>query len=203
MADALAPTRIRPHPGQAKVLKATQPTVAAIASTGGGKTVTGMIWLILSMARGTNALWLVVEPTWNLVDRVLRRAPGALRPPRQLQQGRPGQLPHPGHHLPGQRHPPGIHGGRPRGRGLAGPSGSDEPHLTYETVNRRASFLSGQLLLTSTPYNRGWLYQEVYQRWQAGDPDFFVSQFPSTANPRYPREVVGRNRRSMNWPGSG
>jgi phage terminase large subunit len=41
------------------------------------------------------------------------------------------------------------------------------------------------------------LFTKVYQRWQAGDPDYFVSQFSSLANPTYPKDVVERNRRSM------
>ena len=65
---------IQPHEGQAAILSATQPIVAAIAGTGGGKTVAGMAWLTLKMVLRPGELWLVVEPTWPMVDRILLRS---------------------------------------------------------------------------------------------------------------------------------
>ena len=70
--------------------------------------------------------------------------------------------------------------------------------LAFETAVRRASFKAGQVIVTSTPYNRGWLYRDFYLPWREGNPDYLVAQFPSTANPTYPKDVLERNRRSMN-----
>ena len=50
---------VSPHPGQLTLLQATQPNVAAIAGTGGGKTVAGMLWLVMQMARYPGA------SSWN------------------------------------------------------------------------------------------------------------------------------------------
>ena len=69
--------------------------------------------------------------------------------------------------------------------------------LAFETAQRRASFKRGQVLITTTPYNRGWLKTDIYDRWKAGDQDYFISQFSSLANPTYPKEALERNRRSM------
>ena len=50
---------VKPHPGQLTLLQATQPNVAAIPGTGGGKTVAGMLWLVMQMARYPGA------SSWN------------------------------------------------------------------------------------------------------------------------------------------
>ena len=69
--------------------------------------------------------------------------------------------------------------------------------LAYETAVRRASAKGGETLLTTTPYNRGWLFKDVYQKFLSGDPDIIVVQFNSLANPTYSREAYERNRRNM------
>lgn len=71
--------------------------------------------------------------------------------------------------------------------------GQDEFTLqAYEAVLRRLALNMGRLLGTTTPYNMGWLYQIVYQAWLRGAPDIDVINFPSTANPRFPREEFQR-----------
>ena len=46
------------------------------------------------------------------------------------------------------------------------------------------------LPLGTTPYNRGWLYKDVYSPFLRGDPDVKVSRFNSLANPKYPTAAV-------------
>lgn len=67
----------------------------------------------------------------------------------------------------------------------------------WAVAQRRVGFHQGRILITSTPYNMGWLKTEFYDEWRMGDPDYFVSQFPSTMNPKYPREEFERARRKM------
>ena len=195
-----------PHIGQSAVLRSTRPVVAAIAGTGGGKTTAGIVWLLLHMSRRPGELWLVIEPTWPMIDRVLLRPsvdrPGLLIALKTLDPGAHyvksdhAIILQPGHRLPRLRHPPRIYGG-----GHVAGAWLDEAgqmsRLAFETAQRRASYKRGQVLITTTPYNRGWLLTDVYQRWKDGDPDYFVSQFSSLANPGYPREVLERNRRAM------
>ena len=50
---------VSPHPGQLMLLQATQPYVPPIAGTGGGKTVVGMLWLVMQLARYSGA------SSWN------------------------------------------------------------------------------------------------------------------------------------------
>lgn len=59
---------------------------------------------------------------------------------------------------------------------------------SWEAILRRLSLAEGRVLLTTTPYNLGWLKQQLYDRWLTGDPLIEVSQFESIMNPNFPRE---------------
>ena len=67
----------------------------------------------------------------------------------------------------------------------------------WEAVLRRLSLSRGRVLITTTPYNLGWLKQKVHDRWKAGDPGIRVIQFASTANPAFSREEFEERRREM------
>lgn len=56
---------------------------------------------------------------------------------------------------------------------------------SWEAIQRRLSLERGRCLLSTTPYNFGWLKTDVYDRWIRGDPDFEVINFKSTMNPRF------------------
>lgn len=68
---------------------------------------------------------------------------------------------------------------------------------SWEAILRRLSVHMGRALLTTTPYNRGWLKTRVYDRWQAGDPNYFVSRFESRMNPVFPAEEWERARQDL------
>jgi hypothetical protein len=67
----------------------------------------------------------------------------------------------------------------------------------WEAVLRRLSLNRGRILGTTTVYNSGWLKSEIYDRWQSGDQDIDVIQFPSVMNPSFPAEEFERARRTM------
>lgn len=76
--------------------------------------------------------------------------------------------------------------------------GQDEFDLAaHEAIVRRLSLSQGRLLGTTTLYNLGWTKTEVYDRWQAGDPDYLVVQADSTVNPAFPRAEFERARRTL------
>lgn len=76
--------------------------------------------------------------------------------------------------------------------------GQDQfPRQTWEAIIRRLSIAQGRVLLTTTPYNLGWVKQELYDRWQAGDPDYDVIQFDSIDNPAFPKEEYERAKDTM------
>ena len=77
-------------------------------------------------------------------------------------------------------------------------AGQDEFTLeSWEAVLRRLSLAQGRVLITTTPYNLGWMKTEIYDRWAAGDKDYDVIQFSSVTNPAFPRAEYERAQRSM------
>lgn len=68
---------------------------------------------------------------------------------------------------------------------------------SWEAILRRLSLFVGRVLITTTPYNLGWLKQKVWDKWKAGDPDYCVVNFPSTANPLFPKTEAERARRDL------
>ena len=76
--------------------------------------------------------------------------------------------------------------------------GQDDFRLgSWEAVLRRLSLSGGRVLGTTTPYNLGWLKQEIFDRWIAGDPDYQVVQFKSTMNPNFPMAEYERAKRTL------
>lgn len=71
------------------------------------------------------------------------------------------------------------------------------PLEAWEAVLRRLSLEEGRVLGTTTIYNTGWLKQQIYTPWLAGDRDYAVIQFASINNPLFPRTEFLRAKRTM------
>ena len=69
--------------------------------------------------------------------------------------------------------------------------------VAWEAVMRRLALSRGRVLITTTPYNLGWLKQQVYDPWQKGDRAIDVVQFSSITNPAFSREEFEDRRRRM------
>jgi len=52
-------------------------------------------------------------------------------------------------------------------------------------------------LATTTPYTLNWLYNDFYQQWKKGNPDYLVVQFRSCDNPYFPKEEYERVKKTM------
>lgn len=71
---------------------------------------------------------------------------------------------------------------------------------SFEAIMRRLSLFMGRVLMTTTPYNLGWLKQKFWDVWQAGLAklqNLIVISFPSIANPSFPKEEFDRARRDL------
>lgn len=66
---------------------------------------------------------------------------------------------------------------------------------SFEAIMRRLSLAQGRVLITTTPYNLGWLKQQLYDK-QDGD-SIEVIRFDSTQNPAFPAEEMERARRDL------
>lgn len=77
--------------------------------------------------------------------------------------------------------------------------GQDEFSLTaFEAVRRRLSLSRGRIFAGTTPYNLGWLKQQIYDRWERREIDYVdVIQFASTMNPLFSQQEFEEARATM------
>lgn len=77
----------------------------------------------------------------------------------------------------------------------------DEPGLygsdVWKDVRGRLSLAAGPALGTTTPYDMGWLKQQVYDLWMRGDPELDVIQFSSILSPFFLQGEYESLRRTM------
>lgn len=76
-------------------------------------------------------------------------------------------------------------------------AGQDEFRLTaWEAIQRRLSLSRGRVLITTTPYNMGWLKRKLYDQRHA-NPDIDIINFASNMNPRFSREEFERAKQDL------
>jgi len=68
---------------------------------------------------------------------------------------------------------------------------------SWEAILRRLSLAQGRVLITTTPYDLGWLKQQIYDRAMAGNPDYDAIRFDSTENPSFPKAEMERAKREL------
>src|SRR5690606_28713346 len=71
---------------------------------------------------------------------------------------------------------------------------------SWEATQPRPALHQGRVLLTTTPYNLGWLYETIWLPWEASGrnhPEIDVINFDRTQNPAFSREEFERLRDSM------
>ena len=194
--------RLHLHPGQTAAWDADQRFVFVLAGTQSGKTSFGPWWLEREIRRCGDGDYLAVTATYDLFK--LKMLPEMLT---VFGGYHPGWEYHKTDRV--------IHNGDKRiilraatsEGGLESATakaawidecGQDDFGIgAWEAVLRRLSLEQGRILGTTTIYNLGWLYTEVYKRWTAGDPDYFIKQFESIMNPEFPKEEFERARRTL------
>ena len=199
-------TRIDLLPGQAALLADSKSKVlAAIAGTGGGKTILIYWWLHSRMEAYPGNTWGLAEPTYPMLSKIILTSSDPGRPSLEDYLRQAGH--HPDYHavdrimftdwgqiyLESADNPDSMQGAAVRGYAL------DEPGLmallAYETALQRCSMLGGQVLLASTPYNLGWLKTEVADK--AGQDGIHVERWRSIDRPGFPRESYEDMRRKL------
>ena len=204
------------HPFQLAVLDSPARFVAAIAGSQGGKTVIGPVWMHEEMRAMGPGDYLVGSPSYALMNRKAL-ATFLLLFDELLGLGT--------YHASGNRFvlnrrgedwfweapqdvPTNVYFAHARNASSLESStlkaawldecGQPEFRVdSWEAVVRRLAIFRARALLTTTPYNFGWLKQRVHDPWRAGDKDFEVIGFPSLANPAYSVEEDERARRDL------
>lgn len=211
--------RLSFHPGQMRAWQSPHRFVLVLAGTQSGKTSFGPHWLYREIQRGGPGDYLVATPTFPLLE--VKLLPEFRRLFEQtLRVGRYVASPHRrfvfdpegAKRTFGDRYDPYV-----ESRVLFGYAADPESLESatviaawldeagqrqfrlesWEAILRRLSLAQGRVLLTTTPYNLGWIKQRLYDRCKAGDPDIEVVQFDSTENPLFPREEFERARRDL------
>ena len=71
---------------------------------------------------------------------------------------------------------------------------------SWEAIQRRLAIHQGRVLVTTTPYDLGWLKQKFYDPWKKANgnhPEIDLIRFDSTENPAFPKEEFERAKREL------
>mgnify|MGYP001603665965 CR=1 FL=1 len=70
--------------------------------------------------------------------------------------------------------------------------------LAWVVIRARVSTTGGQVLITTTPYNMGWLYQEFYVPWkEKEDDDLEIFTWKSIENPYFPKDFYEKEKKRL------
>jgi hypothetical protein len=200
------------HTGQAKCWMAKRRVVAMIAGSQGGKTSFGPLWLWREIRTRGPGDYMVVTPTGPLLR--LKALPEFLRffhDALQLGHWNKGDkwyeisreagmglygVAEPSRIIFGSAiNPEGLESATAKGAWLDEAGQQQFRQESWEAINRRTALFRGRMLITTTPYNLGYLKTEIHDPWHEGDPDITVVQFSSTSNPMFPPEELERAER--------
>jgi hypothetical protein len=199
----------RLHPGQSKVLKSTTRFTAAIAGTGGGKTVLGPLWILRRIKKlvkegmTEGMIGMVIAPTYKILSRAtvptlvdtLRgteyegrflESKGQYILPRGL-----GKL-----YLLSADNPNGLEGGQLNIGAWLDEAGQMK-YSAWLALCRRTGVNEAPVFITTTPYLNNWLKTEFLDNFIAGDPDYFCVIWASNENPAYPQAEYERAKRTL------
>lgn len=193
---------VKLHSGQTPLFLTDARFCALIAGTGGGKTWVGPWWLMREILKYPGKeLFGIGAPTHRILTRITIPALIEAFEGTDLQgvwkrTSSEYQLPTGGViYLCSTDNPDHIEGGQYRAWWLD--EAGQMRRWTWTVIQARLGYYMGRCLMTTTPYSLNWLYSEVYKLAQAGDPDYFVSQFASVMNPSYPMAEFNRAKRTM------
>jgi hypothetical protein len=195
------------HAGQLRAWQSERRTVLVLAGAQGGKTSFGPLWLHREICRRGPGDYLVVTPTYPLLN--LKALPEFLRLFRSLlglgtyasQQRTFTYHDESVRVLFGHAQDPDSLESATAKAVWMDEAGQPKFKLgSNEAIDRRLSIHQGRKLITTTPYNLGWLKQRLYDPWiaaQKNHPDIDVIRFDSTTNPAFPRAEFERARREL------
>ena len=174
-------------------------------NTGGGKTQTGYWWLHSRMEAYPGFTWGMAEPTYPMLSKVIIESSDPDRPSLMDYFKQVGH--HPEYravdkilytdygkiYLGSADNPNSMQGAAVRGYWLD--EAGQMSLLAYETATQRCSMMNGQVLLTTTPYNLGWLLMNIVKK--DNQDGIHVERWRSIDRPGFPRESYERARRTL------
>lgn len=196
--------RFFPHEGQQKMLKSRARVVAVIAGTQSGKTSSGPLWLWQEIRRRGEGDYLAISASYDLLklkmlpemqklfcellDEYIWVAGDALF---KSKKDRTRII------LRSAVAERGLESSTAIGAWMD-EAGMDGINIgIWEALQRRLSIAEGRALITTTPYNLGWLKTAIYDKWVRGSKDIEVINFSSTMNPNFPVSEYERMKAEM------
>jgi len=207
------------HPinkGQYDIWNSNANVLAAISGHGGGKSQLGAYWMLRETKRYPGDTFIVAGPSYNTLEKssipklkgilALHGLPWDYDQTEKIGyrvQQHQYMLPDGGIiYLVSSDKPGSMQGAHARAFWMD--EVVDTDYYAFETLYGRVAFKSGHGLITSTPYDMGWFYTQIYQRWIAdGRPkyseakDYFCAQWKSIDNKYFPKDRYEEMRRSM------
>jgi hypothetical protein len=220
--------RLHLHPGQLRAWNSKARIVAMIAGSQSGKTVLGPHWLYREIKRKGPGDYLIATPHFSLLNKKV--LPEFLRIYRDtLHLG--GDSKEDGYFAGrqmfvfskyGQKcahgdtsltptqvffghadNPDTLESMTAKGAWLDEAGQKDFKQESHEAIGRRLAISEGRQLITTTPYNLGWLYRTVYLPWKqmidAGQKHPYIDcvRFESIENPAFPKDEYERLRATL------
>jgi len=208
------------HPGQWRAWNSDARFVAILAGTQSGKTVFGPTWLFREIQRRGAGDYMVVTPTFQLLG---KKALPAFRhlfenllqvgtyigsPIRRFEFSRAGSRRVFGKRWDGDakttvffghaQDPDSLESATAKAAWLDEAGQRKFRRGSWDAIRRRLSIHQGRVLITTTPYDLGWLKQVIYDPWKSGESDEIeVVNFKSIENPAFPRSEYDAARREL------
>ena len=214
--------RLNFHPGQHRAWESLKRFVCVLSGTQGGKTETGPSWLLREIKLRGPGDYMIVTPTYPLLE--LKALPAF----KSLFETKLGLGVYQGHPLrkftfneAGKFFLFGPNADKEKDTIVYFGHADDPESLeaatakavwcdeagqkkfrlgSFEAILRRLSIHMGRVLITTTPYDLGWIKQKLYDPWEQANhdhPEIDVIRFDSIENPAFPKEEFERARRDL------
>jgi phage terminase large subunit len=173
---------------------------AAVAGVQSGKTFVGSYWSAKKIQEFPDKNGVIVAPTYKILQQAtLPKFFQALPGLRKYYKEQKGQIELPTGGVVFIRsadNPLSIEGITAHWIWLD--EGGMTSQLTWTVLRSRVSMTGGQILITTTPYNMGWLYKDFYKPWKdKTDSSLSFYTWRSIDNPAYPKDYFEAERKRL------
>jgi hypothetical protein len=210
--------RLHFHRGQWQAWQSKKRFVAVIAGTQSGKTSFGPLWLWKEIREQGRGDYLVATPTFTLLElkvlpefkrlfeRYLKLGRYLSTPIRKFTFSEAGERALFGDYDPNNpthvffgyaEDPESLESATVKAAWLDEAGQRKFKQGSWEAIQRRLAIHEGRALITTTPYDLGWLKKQIYDRWKSGDGTIDLIRFDSTENPAFSQEEYDRAKANL------
>lgn len=185
------------HPAQKKAFNFDTQFAAAVSGVQSGKTFLGVHWALKQIAQHEGKSGIIAAPTYKILQQATMKKFFDIAPSyRKYFKEQKGEINLPNGttiYVRSADNPLGIEGITAQWVWLD--EGGQCSELTWTILRSRVSMTGGQILITTTPYNMGWLYKGFFIPWKDGiDKSLSFFTWPSIDNPYFTKEFYEAER---------